>query len=214
MWIVTSSAWCLSLHPGGWNGTSWKRTCKQQRGTAESTAVATISRTWILGHEIHCYFPVSCIFTGTIGEGMLCEEVLSQRCSWWWYSRNKFEVQTELFASRCVCLLPAQAEPSSSRMCSWASWGLKALLKHKVKRTTKIWYLFFFSTLWRSLSDNSNVSNTERRLAGGSLWLFFFRLWFLRPQFVVPEVEILKNFKLQRDVSLFFGRITDSVYKI
>lgn len=167
MWIITSSAWCLSLCPGGWNGTSWKRTWKQQQCSTWQQ-LCEPRRTLILGHEIHLHFQASCIFTCIIGEGVFCMGVLSQRCCWWQCSRNDFKAQLELFA-RC-CLLPAPAGHSPGRMCSRSN-GAQGTpeTRNKMKNPT----LAFVFTPWRSISTNRSLSNTKRRFAAAFILLPF-----------------------------------------
>lgn len=157
MWIITSSAWCLSLCPGGWNATSWKRMWKQQWcSTWQQLCVPR--RTLILGHEIHLHFQVSCIFTCTMGEGVCFVRVLSQRCCWWF-------VQGTISKLSWSCL-PAPAGHSPGRMCSQSNGAQGTPETHNPT-------LAFVFTPWRSISTNSNLSNTEKRFAAAFISLPF-----------------------------------------
>lgn len=139
MWIITSSAWCLSLCPGGWNGTSWKRTWKQQRCSTWQQ-LCEPRRTLILGHEIHLHFQASCIFTCTIGEGGC---FVRECCPKGAAGDN---VQGTISKLSWSCLPGGafcQHHQQDTALAGWAPdlMGLRALLKHEVKWKTQPWLL-------------------------------------------------------------------------
>lgn len=100
--------------------------------------------------------------------GVFWEGVLSQRCSWWQCSRNSFKAQLGLFSRRC--LLAAAAGHSPGRMCSQSN-GAQGTPETRGKMNNPA--LAFVFTPWRSISTNSNLSNTERRFAAAFISLPF-----------------------------------------
>lgn len=162
MWIITSSAWCLSSCPGGWNGTSWKRTWKQQWCSTRQQ-LCEPSTASVLGHETHLHFQVSWIFTCTIGEGVCFERECCPK------GAAADNVQRTIPKLSWSCL-PAPEGHSPGRMCSQSN-GAQGTPETQSKMNNPTLDLVF--TPWRSISTNSNLSTRERWFAAAFILLPF-----------------------------------------